>query len=120
MLSVSFLPFPHRIASADPLPVHRNYSELEGLDKGELRSRVMLDPQLVVSFPSTALVVIFAGLVKIVVGLVLVFLISWSLSLVFLAVIPFVAIIAIVYAWLIQPRYIVISLSLSSLLVAMA
>lgn len=84
--------------------IHRNYSELEGLDKGELRSRVMLDPQLVITFPSTALVVINSGLVKIVVGVILIFLISWSLSLVFLAVVPLLAVIAIVYAALIQPR----------------
>lgn len=84
--------------------IHRRYSELEGVDKGELRSRVMLDPQLVISFPCSALVTICSGLVKLTVGVILIFLISWSLSLLFLTSLPVLGAVAIINANIIQPR----------------
>lgn len=83
--------------------LRQKFSLLELTDKGELNTCISSDPNFVVHFPTNVLNTIFSSIVKAVVGVMMMVIISWQLSVVFFAILPAMILIGYLYGRISQP-----------------
>jgi hypothetical protein len=64
--------------------VRRPYADLENFDRGEMQNRLMMDATFATQFPTTFLQSMFIGLTRIICGLLIIFLVEYTVSVLFL------------------------------------